>query len=617
MSLLEKINSPDDLKKLGADKLELLADEIREFLINSVSKTGGHLAPNLGAVELTIALHRVFNTQKDRIVWDVGHQSYTHKILTGRKKEFNNLRGLGGISGFPRFEESIHDCFNTGHASTSISAALGLAKARDLQGKKHSVIAVIGDGALTGGLAYEGMNNAGRSKTNFIVVLNDNEMSISKNVGAMSKYLNKIRSDPHYFKAKKDIDALLSKIPKIGDIITRKLQKTKDSIRYLLMEGSMFEELGFAYYGLIDGHDIAQMTNVFNRAKRVEGAVLLHVYTKKGKGYSYAEDEPCAFHGIGSFDVGTGVQNGNSKNFISSSNVFGKKLMEIAEKNERVVAITAAMPDGTGLADFAKRFNRRFFDVGIAEQHSVTFAAGLAKENLSPVVAVYSTFLQRAYDQILHDVALQNLHVVFAIDRSGIVGEDGATHHGIYDISYLSHIPNLSILAPSSPAQLEQMLDYAINEHKMPIAIRYNKIMSDACCDRQPFEYNKAQVIRAGRDITVVSVGCMLGRALEGVKLSGVDAEVIDLGTIKPVDTETILCSINKTGKIIVIEDNAKIGGAGCQIEDAIQRRVKKMGYDDFPIPHGTQSELYKLCRLDEKAIAEVILKERGFEKTT
>ncbi len=565
---------------------------------------------------MTIALHRVFDTKTDKIIWDVGHQSYTHKIITGRKDEFENLRCLGGISGFPRFDESVHDCFNTGHASTSISAALGLATARDLEGKKHSVIAVIGDGALTGGLAYEGMNNAGRIKSNFIVVLNDNEMSISKNVGALSKYLNRLRSDPNYFKAKKDIDAFLNKIPKYGGAIANKLQRAKDGVRYLLMQSSMFEVLGFAYYGPIDGHDIPQMVDFFNRAKKVEGPVLLHIYTKKGKGYSFAEDEPCAFHGIGSFDICTGRQNGEHAH-ISTAKVFGKKLVDIAKKNKKVVAITAAMPDGTGLSDFAEKYKNRFFDVGIAEQHSVTFAAGLAKEHFVPVVAVYSTFLQRSYDQILHDVALQKLHVVFAIDRSGIVGEDGETHHGIYDISYLSHIPNLSILAPSSPKQLEQMLDYAINEHTYPIAIRYNKAIKDVEHCIKPFEFAKAQVVKTGKDITVVAVGNMLSTAVEAVALSGVDAEVIDLGTIKPLDIKTIRRSANKTGKIIVIEDNVIIGGAGSQIEIALSKPVIKLGYDDNPLPHGQQHQLYKKYKLDAKSVARLILKESGIEKTS
>lgn len=609
MQIINKIKQPDDIRKLDSRKLSVLAGEIREFLIQSVSKTGGHLASNLGVVELTIALHRVFDTEKDRIVWDVGHQSYTHKILTGRKNEFAKLRNFGGISGFPKCDESMHDCFNTGHSSTSVSAALGIAKARDLQGKKNSVIAVIGDGALTGGLAFEGLNNAGRLKSNFIVILNDNEMSISKNVGGLSRYLNKIRLDPHYFKVKKDIDAILNRIPKVGGAIAQTVQRTKDGIRYLLVESSIFEALGFTYFGPIDGHNISHLTEVLQRARKVEGAVLLHVYTKKGKGYSFAEDEPHTFHGIGKFDVNTGKQNGNRSKYVCSSDVFGEKLISIAEKNDTVVAITAAMPDGTGLSEFAKKFQNRFFDVGIAEQHAVTFGAGLAKEGITPVVAVYSTFLQRAYDQIFHDVALQNLHVVFALDRSGIVGEDGETHHGIYDLSYLSHIPNISVLAPSCPEQLRQMLDYAINIHKKPIAIRYHKFMTETDYN-MPFEYGKANIVKEGKDITVVSVGSMLETSLYASKLSGFDVEIIDLSSVKPLDVETLVKSINKTGKMIVLEDNAVIGGAGCQIECAISKPIIKLGYKDEPIPHGSFDELYRMCGVDAESVAKTIKRE-------
>ncbi|OQB15948.1 MAG: 1-deoxy-D-xylulose-5-phosphate synthase [Firmicutes bacterium ADurb.Bin193] len=609
MGILNNIKSPADIKKLDASRLETLAREIRGFLVESVSKTGGHLASNLGVVELTIALHRVFDTNRDKIVWDVGHQTYTHKILTGRKDEFAKLRSFGGISGFPKCCESSHDCFNTGHSSTSVSAALGIARARDLRGEKFSVVAVIGDGALTGGLAYEGLNNAGRMRTNFIVVLNDNEMSISKNVGGISKYLNKLRSAPSYFKAKKQIDTFLNKIPKVGGPIARQLQKAKDSIRYLLIESSIFEDLGFTYLGPIDGHNIDQMSQVLERAKGIEGPVLIHVYTKKGKGYSFAEDKPNIYHGIGSFDVDTGKQNGGSKSYIQSSKVFGERLVELAHKNKNIVAITAAMPDGTGLNLFASEFPERFYDVGIAEAHAVTFGAGLAAEGLTPVVAVYSTFLQRAYDQIFHDVGLQNLHVVFALDRSGIVGEDGETHHGIYDLSYLSHIPNISILAPSSPDMLRQMLDYAINTHNGPIAIRYNKIMAQDE-EAYPFEFVRARIIKEGKDITLVSVGNMLETAKKAAEASGRDVEIIDLGTVKPLDIETLKNSISKTGAMIVLEDNVEIGGAGCQIECAIGMPVRRLGYADCPIPHGSYRELYKKCGVDVQSVAEIIKRE-------
>ncbi|GHV44184.1 1-deoxy-D-xylulose-5-phosphate synthase 1 [Clostridia bacterium] len=608
MGILQNINSPEDVRRLDMSRLTPLAAEIREFLIQSVAKTGGHLASNLGVVELTLALHRVFDTSRDKIVWDVGHQIYTHKIITGRKDAFDRLRGFGGISGFPKCAESAHDCFNTGHSSTSISAALGIAAARDLQGKKHAVVAVIGDGALSGGLAYEGLNNAGRLKSNFIVVLNDNEMSISQNVGSMSRYLNKIRTDPAYFKAKKEVEALLTKIPRVGGAISQTLQKAKDSIRYLLVHGTLFEELGFRYFGPIDGHDIPQMIEVLSRAKSVDAPVLLHIYTKKGKGYSFAEEEPHAFHGIGSFDVATGRQRCGAGDRIPSSAVVGEALCEMAKINKKITAITAAMPDGTGLSAFSRLYPNRFFDVGIAEQHAVTFAAGLASAGMVPVAAVYSTFLQRGYDQISHDVALQNLHVVFCVDRSGVVGEDGETHHGIYDLSYLSHIPGMAILAPAGPRCLREMLDYAVNAHTGPIAIRYHKSMP-VCDDAPPFAFGKAEVLQRGDAVTLVSVGNMLETALCAAKMSGADVEVIDLRTVLPLDTATLTESLNKTGKMIVLEDNAVNGGAGTLVETALGRAVTKLGHTAAP-PHGGFGQLYKLCGLDAETVAEVIKRE-------
>ena len=614
MSILDGINSPNDLRRLDSKKLNILAEEIREFLINSVSNTGGHLASNLGVVDLTIALHRVFDTKKDRIVWDVGHQCYTHKILTGRKDGFAQLRRFGGMSGFPKSEESEHDCFNTGHSSTSISAALGLAAARDLRGERHSVVAVIGDGSLTGGLAYEGLNNAGRISSNLIVILNDNEMSISRNVGGMSAYLNKMRSNPSYFKAKKEIGEFLHKIPKVGSSIAVKLQKTKDGIRHILVNNSIFEELGFTYFGPLDGHDLEGLTEVLTMAKRIEGPVLLHIFTKKGKGCDYAEKSPEKYHGIGSFDASTGIgiQNKSSVKRLSSSAVFGAKLVELASVNKSVTAITAAMPDGTGLTGFAKTFPSRFFDVGIAEQHAVTFAAGLAKAGMIPVVAVYSTFMQRAYDQIFHDAALQNLHVVFALDRSGIVGEDGETHHGIYDISYMSHIPNVSVLAPSSPAMIEQMLEYAVTVHNAPISMRYGKFLSAAQDEEPPFEFGKAAIVREGRGITLVAVGGMLDTAKKAAELSGAEVEIIDLRCIKPLDIQTLSASIGKTGKMIVLEDNVVEGGAGSLIESTLERSIIKLGHGGSPVPHGSFDELYKKCGLDVQSVCEVIKRECG-----
>jgi 1-deoxy-D-xylulose-5-phosphate synthase len=433
-NLLSRINSPEDLKCLDTGELILLSEEIRRFLIESVSKTGGHLASNLGVVELTLALHKVFESPKDKIVWDVGHQSYVHKIVTGRRDDFVNLRKLNGISGFPKTSESIHDCFDTGHSSTSISSALGMARARDLKNEDYFVIAVIGDGSLTGGMAYEALNDAGRSPNNLIVILNDNEMSISKNVGGISKYLNKIRTEPLYFKMKEDIDIVLKKIPAVGKSAAKFIDIAKGSIKYMLMAGMIFEELGFKYLGPVDGHEIEDLIEVLNRAKRIKGPVMIHIRTQKGKGYSFAEKSPQRFHGIPPFEIETGEA--FKSGVPTYTDVFSEKIVEIAQKDKDVVAITAAMPDGTGLSLFSKKFENRFFDVGIAEQHAVTMAAGMARSGLKPVVAVYSTFLQRAYDQVLHDVALQSLNVVFAIDRAGLVGEDGETHQGLYDLSF-------------------------------------------------------------------------------------------------------------------------------------------------------------------------------------
>ena len=509
--MLENITSPQDLRTLTTKDLETLADEIREFLINTVAQTGGHLASNLGAVELTLALHKVFNSPLDKIVWDVGHQSYVHKILTGRKDKFDKLRQHGGISGFPKVHESEHDIFNTGHSSTSISAALGLAKARDISGGANSVAAVIGDGSLTGGMAFEALNHAGRSNTKLLVVLNDNQMSITKNMGSMSAYLNKLRTEPYYYKFKTNIEQILHKIPKIGVDMATFARKSKDGLKHLILPGTLFEELGFKYLGPIDGHDIGSLINAFVRAKNFKGPVLLHVCTTKGKGYEYAENRPDRFHGVPTFDVETGMANGKKSEKLSTSQFFGHKMCDMAREDPNIVAITAAMPKGTGLSPFLRDFPERAFDVDIAEQHAVTFAAGLAAGGLKPVVAIYSTFLQRAYDQVLHDVCLQNLPVVFAVDRAGIVGEDGETHHGIYDLSYLSHMPNMSILAPATIRQLGEMMEYAIG-HGSPIAIRYPKSLIND--DGVSFEYGKAKVIKKGKNATIVAVGSMLETAL-------------------------------------------------------------------------------------------------------
>lgn len=468
---LDNLDSPQYIKKLNFDQLDMLADEIREFVIESVSKTGGHLASNLGVVELSIALHKVFNTPADKIVWDVGHQSYIHKIITGRKDKFDTLKQFGGISGFPRIKESPHDIFDTGHSSTSISAALGFARARDIKKENYSVIAVIGDGALTGGMSFEALNDAGRSTTNLIVILNDNEMSISKNVGGMSRHLSNIRSGPYYYKFKEDMEYFFNHVPVVGKKTKDILHKIKSAIKYNFLPGIIFEEIGFKYLGPIDGHNIEEMTSVLSKAKNLKGPVFIHVCTQKGKGYCFAEEKPQVFHGISPFEVETGEV--LSKGGKSYSDVFGETIAELAENDKKIVAITAAMPNATGLEAFSKKFPNRFFDVGIAEQHAVTMSAGLAANGLTPVFAVYSSFLQRAFDQVHHDAAIGDHHVVLGVDRAGIVGEDGETHQGIYDLSYLRHIPNMAILAPSDYTDMKSMLTFAVENYKGPIAVRY------------------------------------------------------------------------------------------------------------------------------------------------
>ena len=604
--MLNGIKSPADLKKLNNKNLNCLASEIREFLINKVSLTGGHLASNLGTVELTIALHKVFESPKDKIIWDVGHQAYTHKILTGRIDGFEALRQYGGMSGFPRGAESEYDAFDAGHASNSISAALGFACARDIKGEENSVIAVIGDGAMTGGLAFEGINNASRIKNNFIVVLNDNEMSISKNVGGLSHYLNRMRTSPTYFKTKSSVSRTLKKTPIIGKPLYHVISFFKDFAKMMITKSTIFDELGFKCVGPVDGHNIADLIDVLERAKTVKGPVMVHVYTKKGKGYTFAESDPNKFHGIGKFDADTGECLKGNNNSVSPSKVFGNKLTQLAKADKKVVAITAAMPDGTGLSEFSKNFPDRFYDVGIAEGHAVTFAGGLAKGGAVPVVAIYSTFLQRAYDNIFHDVILQKAHVVLALDRAGLVGEDGETHHGIFDISYLSSLPEISILAPSSASQLEEMLEYAVEKHHEAIAIRYPKIFFEDYITDKPFEYGKAVVEKVGTDITVVTEGNMLNVALEAAEKSPYSVEVIDVRTIKPIDSETIINSYKKTGKIITIEDNTIAGGLGTIVENATNLTVTKMGYDKL-VSHGDLKTLYKENGMDADTLVAVI----------
>jgi len=614
--ILDRVNSPEDLKKLNLDELNKLANEIRMFLIDKVSKTGGHLASNLGVVELTLALHRVFNSPQDKIVWDVGHQSYVHKIITGRKEQFDTLRKLGGLSGFPKINESEHDAFNAGHSSTSISAALGIAKARDLNNESYSVVAVIGDGAMTGGMAFEALNNAGRYPNNFIVVLNDNEMSISKNVGGLSKYLSKIRTEPFYFKVKEDIDIMLNKIPAIGKSAAKALGRVKGSIKYMIVPGIIFEELGFKYLGPVDGHNITEIERLLTISKTIKGPVLIHVCTQKGKGYTYAEENPDLFHGVAPFEIETGEVKASSG--PGYSDIFGREIVNIAREDEKVVAITAAMPHGTGLIPFSKTFPERFFDVGIAEQHAVTFAAGLARGGIKPVVAIYSSFLQRAYDQILHDVAIQNLHVVFAIDRAGIVGEDGETHQGIYDISFLGHIPNMAILAPCDYAEFALMLNYAVKEHNGPIAVRYPRGKgAEKLLDTEPIKFGKALLVREGSNMTIAAVGNKVETALKVADMlekMDISCDVIYFRFIKPIDEKLLINSVLKTRHLITIEDNAIAGGFGSKLLETINQKginikTKMFGYPDQFIPHGSKNEIQSIYRLDEQAIVNDVVK--------
>lgn len=608
--ILNRVNSPEDLKKLNSDELTRLCREIRVFLIEHVSKTGGHLASNLGVVELTVALHTVFNVPKDKIIFDVGHQSYVHKILTGRKKEFDTLRQFGGMSGFPKRSESAADAFNTGHSSTSISAALGMARARDLDGKNNNIIAVFGDGALTGGMMYEAMNDAGHSNTPLILILNDNAMSISKNVGAVATHLRNLRTSPAYFKSKRVVEEFLNKLPLIGKPLKSFIRTIKRSVRRMVIPTTLFDDLGFTYIGPVDGHDLSSVIAVLKYAKEENKPVLIHVQTKKGKGYYPAENNPQKFHGISKFDPKTG-RTAPSKETYSER--FGTVLIELAKKNDKVVAITGAMPNGTGISEFSKYFKNRFFDVGIAEQHGVTLAAGLAASGYVPVIPLYSSFLQRAYDQTLHDVCLQNLHVVFPIDRAGIVGADGETHQGIYDIAYLSHAPNMAILSPSTFLELDKMLCYAVNEHKGPIAVRYPRGNTQAVMPSVDFKFGQAVTVKTGTDISIIATGRMVKRAQEVSEIlseNGVNAEIIALPTIKPLDEAAVLKTAMKTGRVITIEDGVKTGGIGSMIasllmEKEVSVKFRIYAFPDKPVTHGSIDELDKLYGLDAITIAD------------
>lgn len=621
-SILDEYNFPIDLKAMNADELSALCGKIRAFLIEAVSKTGGHLASNLGVVELTVALHRVFNMPTDKIVFDVGHQSYVHKILSGRKDMFDTLRQENGLSGFPKTQESKYDSFNTGHSSTSVSAALGLARARDLKGQKHKVIALIGDGALTGGLAYEAICDAGNAKNDLIVILNDNEMSVSKNVGGMSEYLSKIRTRPSYFKIKSVTERTLGKVP-FGKTISSFLKWFKEGIKQMLMQQNIFEDLGFTYLGPVNGHDIHKVSAMLEYAKNTKGPVLVHVCTKKGHGYKPAETRPQAFHGISRFDTVSG--NLLKKKLTADySAIMGRHLVRIAKENESVVAISPAMTLGSGLKTYARTLPKRFFDVGICEGHAVTSAAGLAISGFVPVVCIYSSFLQRAYDQIVHDVAMQNLHVVFCIDRAGVVGEDGETHQGVFDIAFMRQIPNMSILAPSCFYELEHMLKHAINEHRGPICIRYPRGAMQYTGERFDFSFGKSHIVHEGNDVTIIAVGNLLEAATNAAKQleqKGVNAEVINLGTIKPLDEETIIKSVKKTNAVLTLEDGIIEGGIGEQIGAILQKNnidaiVENRGYDKF-VAQAKVSSIHQKYGLDDRGIFDwavsAVEKKRGY----
>ncbi|MBX7334952.1 1-deoxy-D-xylulose-5-phosphate synthase [Clostridium chauvoei] len=613
--LLEMIKSPEDVKKLSIVELEVLAGELREFLIDSVSKTGGHLASNLGVVELTISLFKNLNLDKDKIVWDVGHQSYVHKILTGRRDGFKTLRQFNGMSGFPKKCESKYDSFQTGHSSTSISAALGMARARDVMGKDNHVVAVIGDGALTGGMALEALNDVGFNKTKMIVILNDNQMSISHNVGGLSLHLNNLRMEPRYNKLKSDINETLN-TSNTGKKLAHYISRFKDSVKQFIVPSMLFEDMGLKYIGPIDGHNIKLMNEVIKKAKEIEEPVIIHVMTNKGKGYDLAEQNPNKFHGVSPFDLESGESYiHKSKNY---SKVFGDAMINLAKKDNRIVAITAAMPDGTGLKDFAKEFPNRFFDVGIAEEHATTLAAGMATEGIRPIFAVYSTFLQRAFDQVIHDVCIQELPVVFAIDRAGIVGEDGETHQGIFDLSYLSQIPNMNILAPKHLDEMEIMLQWAVNSNK-PVAIRYPR-GGDIDTSLEPIKevkYGKWEKISNGEKIAIISVGKMTQHAIKAKEIllkSGINPLIIGATFIKPLDTEMLKELVIKGYNIVTIEDNIIKGGFGSYVLSAIyelgfNKKFKAIGYEDKFIPHGEVGLLYKEEKLDAEGIAETILK--------
>ena len=612
--ILDKVSSTDDLRKLSQEELPALAQEVRQEIIDVVSKTGGHLAPSLGVVDLTIALHYAFDTPNDRIVWDVGHQAYAHKILTGRRALFPTLRQHGGLSGFPKRDESPCDHFDVGHASTSISAALGIASARDIKGEDYRVIAVIGDGSISAGLAFEGMNQAGHLKKNLVVILNDNEMSISPNVGALSSYLSRMLTGHFYTRLRKETKNFLQGIPRVGESMFNLAKRAEDSIKGLMVPGMLFEELGFQYIGPIDGHNINHLLETFNNIKKYTWPVLVHVITKKGKGCEFAECKPSQYHGTPPFDPKTGKAVAKKQSILSYTEVFGQTMIKLAEENDKLVAISAAMSEGTGLDKFAELYPARFFDVGIAESHGITFACGLAVEGLHPVAAIYSTFTQRAYDQVVHDLCLQNLPVTLALDRAGLVGEDGPTHHGVFDMAYLRHVPNIVVMAPKDENEFQHMIKTAV-EHPGPTAIRYPRgIGCGVPMDQelQTLKIGKAELVKDGSEAAIIAIGNMVCPSIEAAKRladEGISVAVVNARFVKPLDEELIIALAKKTGRVVTVEEHTVLGGFGSAVLECLDARgvtgikTHRIGLPDSYIEHGAQKVLRQKYGLDAEGI--------------
>ncbi len=620
--LLEKINSPKDLKLLSPKELPQLASEIREFIINTVSKTGGHLAPSLGVVDITICLHYCLNTPKDTIVWDVGHQAYAHKILTERKDKFHTLRQRNGLSGFPNATESEYDPFIVGHGSTSISTALGLAAARDLKGTDERIVAFIGDGSLGGGMAFEALNHTGQLQQDIIIILNDNEFSISHSVGAFSKYLNRVLTNPIYNKIRKQMQDVVKGIPKVGSAAFNAARRLEEALKTILVPGIIFEEMGIRHFGPVDGHDINALLETLKNVMPLKEPRMIHIITKKGKGYKFAEKDPSRFHGTAPFNIETGQPQKSTE--LTFTKAFSQKIVELAQQDEKIVAITAAMPEGTGLLDFKEKFPSRFFNVGMAEQHAIGFAAGMAKNGLTPIVCIYSTFLQRSYDQIFHDIALQGEHVVLCLDRAGIVGEDGVTHQGVFDIAYMRHLPNIVCMAPKDPQELATMLEFAVKELKGPVSIRYPRggvkqegvEQKNTCLPagrENRIVLGKCDIVKAGTDVVLLAIGEMVYPALEAAHILSeekISAEVVNMRFIKPLDEEFITALSKKVKHIITIEDNCVTGGFGSAVLEFLSKSetkditVKTLGIPDEFIPHGKREALLSEYALDAKGIA-------------